>query len=45
MNQKATKVYFFQLTRQCRLAHEVLILVGTSLIFGSYFFAPRVKNE
>ena len=43
MNQKATKVYFFQLTRQCGLAHEVLILVGTSLTFGSYFCAMCEK--
>ena len=31
------KSIYFQLTQQCRLAHEVFILVGTSLIFGRYF--------
>ena len=44
MNQKATKVYFFQLTRQCGLAHEVFILVELVLHLEA-IFAPCVKNE
>ena len=44
MNQKATKVYIFQLTQQCRLAHEISF--GSELLL--YFegiFASCVKNE
>ena len=44
MNQKATKVYLFQLTQQCRLAHEISF--GSELVL--YFegiFASCVKNE
>ena len=44
MNLKATSIYF-QLKRQCRLAHDVLVLVGISFIFGRYFYVVcNLKN-